>query len=507
MRSPAHFPACLGIIAAFLGPIPAAVMGFSHIGSGPASLSESLPAPQFHGWSFELLSNSYYPVPSGFCGTLSDQVLANVLWAMAQVPQFGEYRELFVALPDNLYRYDQLTHTILRHKRGDLRYNSGSAFEIGVAVPSHEECGMVVQAGLLAATAFWTREKGNVVSCPLRWAVSHANTSWDPDHPLRMVVLFGNAEASGLDTLLVARSSDQSLPDPHTSGADTFERVVANLVQDSLFEPIELSWETISQLLWAGYGVTPHLTFRSRQALTVPGALGNYRLTGRLFLVHRQGVDRYHSRLPGDNELKSRDHRLERIVTGDRRAELSQASARIPDNAAAYFVVCVSDTGDWEALQEAGAVAFQLMAQARALGLSGFLTMPLTRSERRMIAASLDLPDGNLPVLVFACGAPADQETSAEPGDVQIVTGPPAVRTGILRVEYLLRRAGTVRAEVFDLLGRPVRLLFEEHQAAGYHSAYWNGTDGDGRPVKRGSYILVVSSSGSVAQHKVTWAR
>jgi len=509
MRSPFRVELRISLsslaIIVLLGLSPRPVWGLALTGATP--FTETLPAPQFHGNSFELVTNSRYSVHAGFSAPLPKQVLANVLWAMARVPQFGSYRELFVALPDNLYRYQPLTNTLRRHKPDDQRYNSGSAFEVGIAVERHEECGMLVQAGLLAATAFWTKEGGTVVSCPVKWAAAHANRDWHPEHPIRMVTVFGNAEALGLDTLLVARSSDLSLPDPHVDGADTLESVLAGLRQDSVFDPTALSLETISQLLWAGYGVTPRLTIAAQPGLTVPDALGSYFLAGKVYLVRAEGVDRFLSRQPPEGRLVSPDHRLERLVTGDRRAELTQASNRIPAAAPAYFVVCVADTGSAPALQEAGAVVFQLLAQAQALGLAGFVTLPLTRSERRAIAASLSLPDNNVPVLVFACGAPARPVSAAAPDNVQVVRGPPAVRSGILRVEYSLRRAGPVRAEMFDLLGRPVKLLFEENQSAGYHSVTWDGTDAQGRPVKRGSYILVISSAGSTAQHKVAWAR
>jgi hypothetical protein len=110
---------------------------------------------------------------------------------------------------------------------------------------------------------------------------------------------------------------------------------------------------------------------------------------------------------------------------------------------------------------------------------------------------------------VFSCGEPAaaSDEPDRDDGLVRIVRGQPAVKHGILRLEYSLKRSGPVRAEVFDLLGRPVRLLVDEQQSVGYHSVTWDGTDEGGRAVKRGSYVVVVTSGGTAAQHKVTWAK
>jgi len=196
---------------------------------------------------------------------------------------------------------------------------------------------------------------------------------------------------------------------------------------------------------------------------------------------------------------------MERVGAGDRRPQLRAASARIPGSAPTYFVVCVSDTGIASAMMEAGFAGFQLLAQARALGLAGFLVAPLGRPDRRAIASALDLPADHVPALVFACGeaGTAVAERGADAGAVTIVRAQPAIRSGNLRVEYRLSRAGQVRVEVFDMLGRPVKLLLDERQSSGYHAAVWDGTGEDGARLKRGTYLVVVISGGTVAKHKV----
>lgn len=480
--------------------------------SSPAGVQPSidtLPAPTIHAHSFELLINSRSSVHSGFEDTLPEQVLANVLWAMAKVPYSAPYREFYVATQENVYRYDPSSRSLTVHLAGDHRYNSGSAFEVGVATPRHEHAGMSIQAGLLAATAFRDETGGNIASCPMKWATDYANSNWKPAHPILMVNVFGNAPARPLDSTLVAVSSDSSLPPPITKGTDTFELVLMELSQDSLFSPGNLSLETFSQLLWAGYGVTPHKTSNNRQGLTVPSAAAGYFLTQKIYLVREERVERYHNRLPPGTDLTTRDHRLERHLTGDHRTDLRLASNRIPSGAPAYIVVCVDDTTSYRTMEEVGFVAFNLLMQAPILGLSAFLTMPLTPSERREIKNALLLPSNHHPAFVFAVGSGATgvREQPVRPGVIQIVRAQPAVRRGSLVVEYLLRQPGVVRAEVFDLIGRPVRTLFEQRQPPGYHSVTWDGTDETGRPVRRGTYLITISSGGFVAQHKVNWAR
>ncbi len=496
-----HGLLCVIVLAALEASLPASV------------LVESLPGPVRHAYSFEQLSNSRYSVHAGFDDSLPAQVMANVLWAMSRAPRAGgEYREFYVATVDNVYRYDPSNLRLSVHRAGDHRYNSGSAFEVGVATSSLEETGMAIQAGLLAGAAFRGEGRG-VVSCPMQWAADHAAVDWKPEHPIQMVTVFGRGpyarsdggEATPLDTVCAARSSDSSLPLPHVVGPDTFEAVIADLSQNSSFSPVGLSQENVSQLCWAAYGVTPHLTYNHRQGLTVPSAMAKFYLTDRIYLVEEYEVSRYRNRLLSGTEAASRDHRLERVGAGDRRPQLRAASERIPGDAPAYFVVCVPDTGAAAAMMEAGFAGFQLLAQARALGLAGFLVAPLSRPERRAIASALELPADHVPALVFACGEAGTSvaERGPDAGAVTIVRAQPAIRSGNLRVEYRLSRAGQVRVEVFDMLGRPVRLLLDEQQSSGYHAAVWDGTGEDGARLKRGTYLVVVISGGTVAKHKV----
>jgi hypothetical protein len=469
-------------------------------------VAETLPAVALHAHSFELLSNSRYSTHSGFTDSLPRQVLANVLWAMDRVPRLGAYREIYVATRDNVSLFDPATNTLTEHRAGDLRYNSGSAFEVGIAVERHEEAGMAVQAGLVAGTAFRDDGGSAVASCPMKWAQDHANLKWNPRHTIRMVSVYGQAEATPLDTAGAAISSDSSLTVPFARGQSGFEQVLSGLRQDSSFGLTGLSDENLSQLLWAAYGVTPHQTYRGRLGTTVPTAAAAFHLTGRIYLVRDVGLERYHNRRPGDTTLTTADHRLERVFSGDLRHQLRQATARIPGAAPAYIVVCVSDTGSNAAMLEAGFTAFQLLAQARSLGLAGFLSVPLSRIERRAIQAALGLPADHIPALVFSCGELASglAEGAEQPGLVRIVRANPAIRQGRMRLEYWLGASGDVRVEVFDMLGRPVRLLLEERQSVGYHSVLWDGTGPRGQRLKRGTYLMVVFSHGAVAKHKVT---
>ncbi|MEO0115280.1 MAG: FlgD immunoglobulin-like domain containing protein [candidate division WOR-3 bacterium] len=451
---------------------------------------ETLPAPIVNRHSFEILSNSRYSVHSGFSSSLSNQVLANILWAMNRVPRISPYWEVYVATPTNVYQYDPQSHTLNLHLAGNHRYSASSAFEIGIASDRYEDCGFAIQVGLLAACAFWDSANSNVVSCPMQFATNYANNNWNPTHPIKMVNVYGQATRTGLNSTCVAISSDSTLPLPSTGGPDTFEVLLTNLEQDSIFSPIPLSQQTISQLLWAGYGVTPHMTSNNRRGLTVPSAIANYYLTGKIYLVNDSGVFRYHNRLPPGTNLTTADHRLELVTNEDRRTQLRAASSRIPSTAPVYIVITVSDTSSNYNMLEAGFTGIQYLMQAKALGLSGFLTVPLSPTERSAIINALGIPANNYPVIIFSVGELATEIKESKIGLARTnrIQAKSPQRIPV-KIEYWLEKAGTSQIIIYDLAGRPVYAFAPKSQKAGNYKIEWNGNNQTGQPMPPGVYF------------------
>jgi hypothetical protein len=404
------------------------------------------------------------------------------------VPSFGSsYREIYVATPTNVYLYDSVAHTLNVHLAGNHRYSSSAAFEVGIAVERDEEAGLAVQAGLLAGDAFWGPTGGTVISCPMAYAANYANSNWSPTHTIKMVDVFGRMTVAGLTDSCVAISSDSTLPRPDTDGADTFEVLISGLGQDSVFDPAGLPLSTVSQLLWAGYGVTPHMPI-SKRGLTVPSAVAYYYLTRKIYLVRDVGVDRYNNRLPPGTNLATSDHRLEAVTSGDRRDSLRAACPRLPATAPVYIVVCVSDTTDAWMLQEPGFVGFQYLMEAHALGLQGRLVAPITPGERTASIAALGLPAADLPVLIFAAGEPVTGITeSGRPLNERLEVA--HTQGSGARLTYQLAESGPVRLVIYDLAGRPVRSWGVVQQSAGTHSVEWDGLGDNGRSLPAGSYF------------------
>jgi hypothetical protein len=470
------------------------------------AFGDSLPAPVTNGNSFEIISNSRYSAHSGFSGSLSDTVLSNVLWAMSRVPSLGSgYREFYVATSANVYLYDPASHSLSVHLSGNHRYSANSAFEIGVAVERQEEAGLSIEAGLIAGDAFWGRGSGTVISCPMAFAANYANSNWSPTHTILMVNVYGRMSVTGLTDSCVAISSDSTLPRPATDGADTFEIVMADLAQDSAFQPGALPLSALSQLLWSGYGVTPHMPIGKR-GLTVPSAVANYYLTQRIYVVSDTAVMRYHNRLPPGTNMSTSDHRLQLVTSGDRRDSLRAASARIPATAPAYIVVCYTDTTTAWALIEVGFVGFQYLAQARAMGLAGCLTAPLSPTERAAIGTALGLPGAEYPILVFSAGqvlTGVEERPAQGPAQLRVRPSP-----GVpVRIEYTPGRSGPVEFAILDLAGRTVRSWSESADGAGTRTTLWSGIDDRGRMAPAGAYVCVMKAGGSTARARIVLAR
>ena len=63
-------------------------------------------------------------------------------------------------------------------------------------------------------------------------------------------------------------------------------------------------------------------------------------------------------------------------------------------------------------------------------------------------------------------------------------------------IPFQLEAASTVRLEIFDVLGRSVRLLVDESLSAGPQSVVWDGTGDDGQSLASGVYFYSITTQG-----------
>lgn len=76
---------------------------------------------------------------------------------------------------------------------------------------------------------------------------------------------------------------------------------------------------------------------------------------------------------------------------------------------------------------------------------------------------------------------------------------------GVVRSEYGLPRPGTVRAEIFDVLGRRVRTLDAGSRPAGRHALLWRGEDNHGVRSAAGIYLLKFTSEQGTLLQRFVW--
>ncbi len=348
----------------------------------------SLPEPIFTDKSVELCLNSRYSEHNP-TGTASDQQLSNILWAAGKAPVTGAFRDIYVATSTATYLYDP--------SHNSLSWYSKDVADRGAFVMSYEreldfDAGLSYMPAILASVSLWGSTESSVSSCPMR-----------------SKLYFGVQDVRGLTSELVAHSSvpegeDGWLPDPKTTGDDALETVLANLKYTSNFNQTNLTKQQISQILWAGYGCTPHVSSNGRMGLTVPSAMARYYLTGTIYLVNENGVYRYHNRNP-DTDLTTRDHRLERINPDDVRDSLRSAVSGL-SQAPCYVILCLesSDVGQEFAQLEAGFVAGNMLIQASAIDLGCYFKTKLTSGEQEAIQNATSIPSSHIPQVVISIG-------------------------------------------------------------------------------------------------------
>lgn len=342
--------------------------------------------------SVEICLNSRYSEHS-LTGTASNQQIANILWAAGTAPITGAHRYIYLATPDGEYLYNPGTHSLSRYS--DQRVIDG-AFVINCESALPFDTGIAYMLATLSSVSLWNSSQPAVASCPKRTSM-----------------YFGVQEVKGLTTELVAHSSAQQgspgwLPAPLTAGPNKLEEVLADLNYVTKFSSGNLTLQQISQILWAGYGCTPHVTSNGRMGLTVPSAMAKYYLTGTIYLINENGVYRYHNRNPS-TDLITRDHRIEPINSDDVRSNLQATISGLPQ-APFYIIVCLgADSANnaqeqtW-ALLEAGFAAGNILVQAPAIGLGCHFKATLTSDEQAAIRKSTGIPSSETPQVVISIG-------------------------------------------------------------------------------------------------------
>lgn len=189
------------------------------------------------------------------------------------------------------------------------------------------------------------------------------------------------------------------LEPPLQDGDISLEKALAQRRSQREFSEETLTWKEISQLLWAGQGITNE-TYGFR---TAPSAGGIYPL--ELYVVALTGVYHY---IP-------QGHQAVRVLEGDRRNELQEAGlgqewigeAAIDIVVAAVYQRTIAKYGAERSPRyvhlEAGHAAQNILLQAVALGLGA---VPVGAFDDDRVQSVLGLPADHEPLYIIPVGHP-----------------------------------------------------------------------------------------------------
>ncbi len=188
------------------------------------------------------------------------------------------------------------------------------------------------------------------------------------------------------------------LPPPVTEGGMSLPEAIAKRRSVRHFTQQTLTLDQISQLAWAGQGITDPI----RQFRAAPSAGATYPL--ELYLFTAEGVFRY---LP-------KGHKLIQLGTQDQRRELALAALGqdFVRQAPLDFVITAvyartsgkyGERAERYVHMEVGHVAENILLQAVALGLGA---VPVGALREQAISDLLDLPSGETPLYIVPVGHP-----------------------------------------------------------------------------------------------------
>lgn len=103
-------------------------------------------------------------------------------------------------------------------------------------------------------------------------------------------------------------------------------------------------------------------------------------------------------------------------------------------------------------------------------------------------------PRTNLIILSMLAVLAALTPLSAETGSIGSHAVYPNPFTTGTTFQLTLPQSSKIRIVVFDILGKPVRILFDGMHDQGEYNIPWDGNDETGRPVEAGIYICTLFS-------------
>jgi len=204
----------------------------------------------------------------------------------------------------------------------------------------------------------------------------------------------------------VSRENIIDLPQPVLKGKTSLEEAILERRSRREYTKEGLSLEQVSQILWAGQGITDEKTgFRSAPSAGALYPLDIYLVVGE---KGAEGVE------AGVHHFIPKEHKIEKLLNGDLRQALMKACLGQTFIAQAPVVLVI--TGEYERTmvkygergkqyvhQEAGHAAQNIYLQVESLGLG---TVTVGAFEEEEIIKILNLPQTHKPLYVMPVGYP-----------------------------------------------------------------------------------------------------
>ncbi|MGH7598970.1 MAG: T9SS type A sorting domain-containing protein [bacterium] len=100
-----------------------------------------------------------------------------------------------------------------------------------------------------------------------------------------------------------------------------------------------------------------------------------------------------------------------------------------------------------------------------------------------------------------------DRDGTAVPVSYRLEQNYPNPFNPSTTIAYALAKPGLTVLKIYDVLGKEVRLLVNEHKAAGEYTVQWDGKDHAGQSAVSGVYIVAIESGAFRASRRITLAK
>ena len=191
------------------------------------------------------------------------------------------------------------------------------------------------------------------------------------------------------------------LPQPRREGLMSLEEALSRRRSTREYAPGPLTIEEISQILWAGQGITGDKGFRSAPSGGATYPLETYVLAGDVADL-----------APGLYRYDPASHSLTIVKAGDLRAEIAEAALGQPCVRGAAALIALSaiyertterygDRGKMYVHIDVGHAAENMLLQATALGLG---SVPVGAFRTRTVAGILGFPETEFPMYLLPIG-------------------------------------------------------------------------------------------------------